>query len=83
MQMFEHLLPEHDVLLDQAATVPRQQLEADEDGIGFVLQQAEPVDRAAMNCQEVGVVGLVAGISGLAELFGGIGVKNADFETSL
>jgi len=83
MQMLEHLLSEYDVLLDQAATVPRQQLEAGVDGIGFVLQQAEPIDRAAMNCQEVGVIGLVAGISGLAELFGGIGVKDADLEPSL
>ena len=78
--MFEHLLPEHAILLDETVTVPRQELEADEDRIGLVLQQAETVDRAAMDCEEVGVIGLVAGICGLAELFGGIGAKDADLE---
>ena len=47
--MFEHLLPEHDVLFDEAAAVPRQELELDIDRIGFVLQQAETVDGGAVH----------------------------------
>ena len=81
--MFEHLLPEHDILLRREATVPRQQLEPDEDRIGFVLQQAEAVDGGAVDGGEVGVVGFVAGIGGLAKLFGGVGVKDADLESRL
>ena len=81
--MFEHLLPEHDILLDEPATVPRQELEADVDRIGFVLQQAEAVDGGAVDCGEVGVVGFVARIGGLAILFGGVGMKDADLESRL
>ena len=78
--MLEHLLPEHDVLLDEVAAVPRQELELDIDRIGFVLQQAEPVDCGAVHREEVGVVGFVAGIGGLAVLLGGVGVKDADLD---
>ena len=81
--MFKHLLPERGILLNEPATVPRQQLEADEGRIGFVLQQAEAVDRTAMDCKEVGVVGFVAGISRLAKLFGGVGVKDANLDPRL
>jgi hypothetical protein len=35
--MFKHLLPERGVLLDESATVPRHELEVDEDRVGFVL----------------------------------------------
>ena len=34
-----------------------------------------------MDCGEVGVVSFVAGIGGLAILLGGVGVKDADFES--
>ena len=78
--MFEHLLPEHDILMDEPATVPCQELEADVDRIGFVLQQAEAVDGGAVDCREVGVVGFVTRIGGLAILFGGVGMKDADFD---
>ena len=43
------------------------------EGVGFVLQESEAVDRRAMDGGEVGVVGLVAGVGGLAELLGGEG----------
>ena len=78
--MFEHLLPKYDVLLDQVATVPRQELKLDIDRIGFVFQQAEPVDRGAVHSEEIGVVGFVAGIGRLAVLLGGVGVKDADLD---
>ena len=79
--MLEHLLPKHDVLLDEVAAVPRQELELHIDRIGFVLQQAEPVDGGAVHGEEVGVVGFVAGIGGLAVLLGGVGVKDADLDS--
>ena len=44
VQMFEYLLPERGVLLDESATVPRHELEVDEDRIRFVLRQSEAVD---------------------------------------
>ena len=81
--MFEHLLTEHDVLLDEVATVPRQELKLDIDRIGFVLQQAEPVDSGAVHGEEVGVVGFIAGIGGLTILFGGVGMKDADLDPGL
>ena len=46
-----------------------------------MLQQAEAVDGGAVDREEVGVVGFVAGIGGLAELLGGVGVKDADLES--
>ena len=42
--MFKHLLPERGVLLDESATVPRHELEVDEDRIRFVLRESEAVD---------------------------------------
>ena len=48
-----------------------------------MLQQAEAVDGGAVDCREVGVVGFVTRIGGLAILFGGVGVKDADFEPRL
>ena len=66
--------------LYEPATVPCQQLEADVDRIGFVLRQAETVDGGAVDRGEVGVVGFVARIGGLAKLFGGVGMKDADLD---
>src|SRR5271168_2795765 len=79
--MLQHLLPEYGILLDEPATVPRHELEADEDRIGFVLRQAEAVDAGAVDCRKVGVVGFVARIGGLAKLLGGIGMKDANLES--
>ena len=81
--MFEHLLPKHDVLLDEVAAVPREELELDIDRIGLVFQHTEPVDRGAMHSEEIGVVGFVAGIGRLAVLLGGVGVKDADLESGI
>src|SRR5271155_646334 len=78
--MFEHLLPEHDILVHEPATVARQELEANMNRIGFVLQQAEAVGGSSEDCREVGVVGFVTRIGGLAMLFGGVGMKDADFD---
>ena len=50
------------------------------EGVGGVLEEAEAVDGGAMDGGEVGVVGLVAGVGGLAELLGGEGMDDADLE---
>jgi hypothetical protein len=81
--MFKQLLPEHDVLFDEKATMPRQELKLDEDRIGFVLQQTKTVDGGAVDGCEVGVVGFVARVGGLAILFGGVGVDDANFNPRL
>ena len=78
--MFEHLLTEHHILMYEPPTVPSQELEADIDRIGLVLQQAKAIDGGAEDCRKVGIIGFVTRISGLAILFGGVGVKNADLE---
>ncbi len=78
--MFEHLLTEHDILTHESATVPCQELEADVDRIGFMLQQAETADAAAEDRRQVGIIGFVTRIGGLAILFGGVGMKDADFD---
>ena len=79
--MLEHLLAKHDVLLDEVAAVPCQELELLIDRIGFVLQQTEPVDPGAVHGEEVRVVGFVTGIGGLAVSLGGVGVKDADLDS--
>ena len=42
--------------------------------------EAEAVDRGAEDGREVGIVGLTVGGGGLAELFGGEGMDDADLE---
>src|SRR5208282_6388904 len=79
--MLKHLLPEHDVLFDEKAAVPRQELKLEENRIEFVLQQAKTVDGGAVDCGKVGVVGFVARIGGLAKLLGGVRVKDANLKS--
>jgi hypothetical protein len=81
--MFKHLLSERGVLLNEPATVPRHELEVDEDRVGFVLQQTKAVDAGAVDCRKVGVIGFVSRVGGLAELFGGVGVNDADLDPCL
>ena len=81
--MFEHLLSKHNVLLDEVPTMPRQELKLDINWIGFVLQHSEPVGSGTVHGEEVGVVGFIAGIGGLAILFGGVGMKDADLDPGL
>ena len=78
-----HLLLDCDLLADEVAAVPGQQLESDEDRVGLGLEQAEAVDGGAVDGGEIGVVGLVAGVGGLSELLGGEGVDDADLEAGL
>jgi hypothetical protein len=83
MKVLKHLLSEHDVLFDQAAAVPRQELEADMDRVGFVLQDAEAIDSGAVHREQVGVVGFIARVGGLAVLFSRVRMEDADLEACL
>ncbi len=78
--MFKHFLLDRDFLSNEAAPVPGQELEANEDGIGLMLEQAKAVDGGAVDGGEVGIIGFVAGIGGLSILFRGEGVNDADLE---
>ncbi|SIN83569.1 hypothetical protein SAMN05444166_1186 [Singulisphaera sp. GP187] len=57
-----------------------QELEVAEVGVGFVLEEPKPVDHRAMDGGEVGVIGFVAGIGGLAKLLGGEGMDYPDLK---
>jgi hypothetical protein len=48
-----------------------------------VLQEAETVDGCAVDRREIGVVGFVTRIGGLAILLGGVGTKDADFDSRI
>ena len=70
-------------LLNQVAAVSCQELKADRDWVSGLFDQAEAVDRGAINRVEIGVIGLVARIGGLAELFGGQRVNRPGVEPGL
>ena len=71
IEMLEDLAAERRRLVDQVAAVAGQELDPGIVRLGGGIEQAEAVDRGAMDGRQVGVVGLVAGIGGLAELLGG------------
>ena len=81
--MFMHLLLNCDLLADEVAAVPGEQLETDEERIGLGLEQTEAVDCGAVDGGEIGVIGLVAGVGGLSELFGRERVDDADLGAGL
>jgi len=83
VKTLKHLLSEHDVLFDQAATVPCQELELDMDRVGFMLQHAEAIDGSTVHREQVGVISFVAGVGGLAVLFGRVGMEDTDLEARL
>ena len=58
VDMFEHLLLERNFLPDQVAAMSRQQLQANEDGIGLRLQQPKTIDDGAVDGGKVGIVRL-------------------------
>ena len=74
------LIAEVGVLADQVAAVAGQEPEPGVDLIERRLDQAEAVDGGAMDGEEVGVVGLVAGVGRQAELLGGQRMDDAGLE---
>jgi hypothetical protein len=70
-------------LADQVAAVPGQRLQALMQVVRGPLLQAEAIDRGAVDCVQVGLIGLVAGIGREAELLGGEGMDGADLEGGL
>jgi hypothetical protein len=50
--------------------------------VAWQLGQGKTVNRGTLNGNQIGVIGLDSWITGLAELFGGEGMDDADFEAS-
>jgi hypothetical protein len=67
-------------LEDEIATMANKELQGLPCFIKRALDQGEAVDSGPVDGRQVGVVGFVTGITGLAELFGGEGMDNANFE---
>ena len=74
------LVPQRRVLHHQIATMTGQHAEF---GMGLIerrLDQTEAIDGGAMDGLEVGLIGLVLGIGGDAELLGGQGMDDPRLE---
>jgi hypothetical protein len=69
--MFMHLLLDGDLLANQVAAAARQPLELDVHRLGLRLEQAEAIDGGAVVRGQIGVIRLVGGVGGQAELLGG------------
>jgi hypothetical protein len=79
-EMVADLAVEGGAFADQVAAVADQQLQG---GPGFVtgrFEQGAAGDGGAMNCEQVRVIGLVAGVDGLTILLGGEGMQDAGLE---
>src|ERR1035438_2508693 len=71
LEVLVDLAAQHRSLFDPVTAVSCQQLDTDRYRVGRVLDQTKAVDRGPMNSRQIGVVGLVARIGGLAKLLGG------------
>jgi hypothetical protein len=74
------LAQQDDGLADQVAAMSGQEPELVVGGVEGPLAQAEAIDGRTMDSGQVGVIGLVAGVGRLAELFGGERVDDPDLE---
>ena len=83
MQDFTDLTLQHGVLVHQVAAMAAEQLQGDV-GVGpGRFEQAEAVGGGPPDGGQVGVVGLVAGVGGLAVLLGGEGMDQSGLEAGL
>ena len=82
IQVLADLASQGDALADQVAAMPGQELELVVGRIGGGLGRPKPLTAARWMAREVGVVGLVAGVGGLAELLGGERMDDADLEAA-
>ena len=76
------LIAEVDVLAHEVAAVAGQKPELGVDLIEHRLDQTEAIDGGTLDSGEIGVVGLVAGIGGEAELLGGQRMDDTGLEAS-
>src|SRR5262249_34676545 len=83
MKMFVDLAPQRDGLLDQVPAMPRQELEADRDRIGWRFEPAEAIDGAPLDGGHVGLIGRVTGVGELPMLLGGQGMNDSGLESRL
>jgi len=80
VEMLADLTAEGRALVDQIAAVPDQQLEFSPGPVERGLGQGEAAAGGAVDGRQIGVVGFLTGVAGLAELLGGKGVDDADLE---
>jgi hypothetical protein len=80
MEDFTDLTTQHRVFIDQVAPVPAEELQGQVLLGPGGLEQAEAVGAGTEDGGEVGVVGLVVGVGGLAVLLGGEGVDQPRLE---
>ena len=82
LEVVADLAVEGGAFADEVAAVADDQLQRGPGLVAGGLEQSAAGDGGAMDGGEVGVVGLVAGIDGLAVLLGGEGVQDARLEAS-
>ena len=78
--MITDLASKRDRLADEVPAVAGQKLDLVVGRVVGRLGEPEAVDGGAVDGGDVGVVGLVAGVGGLAELLGGERMDDADLE---
>ena len=83
MEVFPDLTAEPRGFPDEVAAVSGPVLQFEEHGRPDHGDEPESVHGGVVDRLEVGVVGLVTGVDGLAELVGGQGVDEADLEAGL
>ena len=80
VELGRDLISQVDVLPHQVAAVAGQEPERDVDLIEHRLDQAEAINGGPLDGQEVGVVGLVAGVGREAKLLGGQRMDDAGLQ---
>ena len=79
-EVFADLAVEGGAFADEVAAMADEQLQGRPGLVAGGFEQGEAGDGGAVDGGQVGVVGLVAGIDGLAELLGGEGMDDAGLE---
>ncbi len=78
IEVLAQLAADRGTLVDEIAAMADRQLQFAVQGIAGRFHQGEAVDGGAVDGGQIGVVGLDAGIAGLAKLLGGEGVHGAN-----
>jgi len=80
VEVLADLRPQGRGLADELAAVTDQELKRRPRFVPARLDQREAADGGAVDRRQVGVIGLVAGVGGLAKLFGGERMDDAGLE---